>query len=505
MTAVMTDRNATIADQAFPEQWVICPEPFLSGREKAVDRLLYGVLHHHRIQLLSGPAGAGKSIALRRLEKRLRGRLLLICVDAAATADKTMLLRQLGNGINASTNGDGLDDAISERLRQLTDEGKSALLLIDNGDELDQDSLTALLALSQAGQPRPEAPLAVVIACSTGFAAERTADRRYWQGVALSALSLVGTGRYLQDRLSRVGIRGQRPFNRAVVEAIHAQTGGWPGAIDEQARATLSDSGPLLLSTEFRLSRRMRVTGLLLLLLVLAGLGWKFREPLRELGGSLTDDLRENLPAPASTPERSPEAAARLPVKTPPMPTGPGDTSASPLPVSAAMRTDLSPAAAQQSPAAEAISEPVPKPVPAKPSEPATEQTQQPAAPAPASEPESAPEQPLQPHSSGTSPAHAIVHLQSWIEAQPPNAWTLQVFTANSEAHLLNLTSSIGIAGDWAYYHINQNNKDWYTLLYGSFSSRKAALAASTSLKAKFGDVLPLNYARIHKRLGVDR
>ena len=512
----MNDNSATIADRAFPSEWITCPSPFLDGREKRVDRLLYGLFHHQRIQLLSGPAGAGKSIALRRLEKRLRDRLLTLFVDANDTHGQDALLRLIGDATGShfdaadSSNGNATSKltTISRRLQQLADDGQRVLLLVDNAEQLDADSLSSLLQLARTRQPATPAALGIVLACLPEFTAEHT-DRRHWEPVLLKPLSVAGTARYLQDRLSRAGIRGYGPLNRAMVEDIHAQSGGWPGNIDQQARKRLGDINRHLLNT--RMGRRRSPASLVILfaLAIIAALAWHNREPQRELNSATGIDTRQS----STTDNRGkPRATARVT-------TSPGTQSAA---HNADLTTNSRPGAIHRTPVApptahvgaETHTGPhttATAPAAAQKTTPPHRATQPGSPPAPpAAQPP--PASAVAPTASAPTPAAkpapsthrgSIVHRQNWIQQQPPGHWTLQAFTAHSESHLLNLITRSGINGDWAYYHIRQNNKDWYTLLYGSFASRNAALQASTTLKPLFGKPLLRNYRSIHKSLGI--
>lgn len=525
----MNDNSATIAGRAFPSEWVTCPAPFLESREKRVDRLLYGLFHHQRIQLLSGPAGAGKSIALRRLEKRLRDRLLTVCIDAADITDQRALLRQIGDATDShfgepgSARSDAASrvDAISRRLQQLADDGQRVVLLLDNAEQLDAASIGSLLELARTEQAPAAGALGVVLACLPEFTADHS-DRRHWEPVPLQPLSLAGTGHYLQQRLCRAGIRGHGPFNRAVVENIHAQSGGWPGNIDQQARETLGNASHNLLHTEIRFGRTARIITVLLGLLIMAALAWWYQQPLRDL---VTNATTTAAPAKTSSSAASTQTAAPSSLTAPSpqassdIPDEPNDNSASSTTLPAAQPIGepgnapaTTPESATETDSTETPSAAAEQTTPARqPNAPANSAAERTAEPPQASLPANttpatetaAPA--AQPKQAAPSVARgAILHLQSWIEQQPPKRWTLQVFTAHSESHVLNLVTRSGIAGDWAYYHLRQNDKDWYTLLYGSFSSRDAALKASPQLKSLFGDPLLRTYQGIHKSLGID-
>lgn len=281
-----------IASQAFPNDWPNGPEPFLRARDKTVDRLLHGVFHHRRIQLLSGPAGAGKRTALRRLRQRLDGRRTLVNLDADARdgapppADR--LADRLAAALAETTPGDG---PLRARLEELDRRGHTVLLLLEAGDRLPNATLQTLCDWCRD----PSLPLSVVLSCAPSLAAELAEDRRYWEPVPLHPLSRLGTARYLRGRLQRAGVQGDGPFTTEQVEEIHRRSGGWPGLIDPLARERVEQSDRRLLRTARRGSRGRLLLWIALLAAML--LAWQHRSALRLDAGELLQRLGQQLAA----------------------------------------------------------------------------------------------------------------------------------------------------------------------------------------------------------------
>lgn len=287
----MTANTSTsLVDQAFPEQWPIGPSPFLRGRDQLVDRLLYGVFHHRRTQLLSGPDGAGKTIALQRLQRRLRGRRTLVTLDGGEIEGQQGLLVSLCNALDQQPRPAKaiVSACLQARLKALADQGLAVVLLIDDGDTLSSEALDTICDWTRADGEHGRYPLTVVISCRPSLSERLVADPRYWQDLPLKPLSLLGTGRYLQQRLDHAGIRTPGPFDRAHTKAILQQSGGWPGAIDALARDRLLQEPRTVQRRRMRRPPgergqppRRNLSGLLLLLL-LALLAWWYRAPLLE-------------------------------------------------------------------------------------------------------------------------------------------------------------------------------------------------------------------------------
>jgi MSHA biogenesis protein MshM len=124
-------------------------------------------------------------------------------------------------------------DALHHRLIELAAQGKSTVLLIDEAQALPEETLEALRLLTNLeteqnkllqvvlfGQPELDATLA------------RHEFRQLLQRITFSyrlrPLDVTDTGRYLQERLSVAGYRGEPLFSNAAVRLLVRGSGGIP-------------------------------------------------------------------------------------------------------------------------------------------------------------------------------------------------------------------------------------------------------------------------------------
>ena len=70
----------------------------------------------------------------------------------------------------------------------------------------------------------------------------------------------------------------------------------------------------------------------------------------------------------------------------------------------------------------------------------------------------------------------------SWLMAQGPELFTIQVLGTENEALLRQQIKHGGLTSKVAYYKKSRDGIAWYSLLYGSYASRDAAVTASRSL-----------------------
>jgi outer membrane protein assembly factor BamD len=70
----------------------------------------------------------------------------------------------------------------------------------------------------------------------------------------------------------------------------------------------------------------------------------------------------------------------------------------------------------------------------------------------------------------------------SWLMAQGPELFTIQVLGTENEALLRQQIKNGGLTNKVAYYKKSRDGIAWYSLVYGSYTSRDAAVSASQSL-----------------------
>jgi len=132
-------------------------------------------------------------------------------------------------------------------------------------------------------------------------------------------------------------------------------------------------------------------------------------------------------------------------------------------------------------------------------------------APAPENEPAQPPESQQSsaapPPQTSAPPAQAAARVQTpaaitqtseiqgrdWISRQDPRRFTLQLASSLDEAAIIRLIHKQRIEQEAAYYSTRQNGRTWYSLVYGSFTSRSSAYQAMRNL--------PRSLRRDHPRI----
>lgn len=186
---------------------------------------------------VTGEVGTGKTLlcrALLNLLDRERYQLAYLPNPCLSPLDlRQALARELRIEAVESHDAMGLLDALHHRLIELAAQGKSSVLLIDEAQALPEDTLEALRLLTNLeteqhkllqvvlfGQPELDATLA-----RHEF---RQLRQRITFAYRLRPLDVTDTGRYLQERLSVAGYRGEPLFSPAAVRLLVRGSGGIP-------------------------------------------------------------------------------------------------------------------------------------------------------------------------------------------------------------------------------------------------------------------------------------
>ena len=186
---------------------------------------------------VTGEVGTGKTLLCRALLNLLdseRYQLAYLPNPCLSPLDlRQALARELRIEAVESHDAMGLLDALHHRLIELAAQGKSTVLLIDEAQALPEDTLEALRLLTNLeteqhkllqvvlfGQPELDATLA-----RHEF---RQLRQRITFAYRLRPLDVRDTGRYLQERLSVAGYRGEPLFSNAAVRLLVRGSGGIP-------------------------------------------------------------------------------------------------------------------------------------------------------------------------------------------------------------------------------------------------------------------------------------
>ena len=186
---------------------------------------------------VTGEVGTGKTLLCRALLNLLdteRYQLAYLPNPCLSPLDlRQALARELRIEDIESHDAMSLLDALHHRLIELAAQGKSTVLLIDEAQALRDDTLEALRLLTNLeteqhkllqvvlfGQPELDATLA-----RHEF---RQLRQRITFAYRLRPLDVTDTGRYLQERLSVAGYRGDPLFSPAAVRLLVRGSGGIP-------------------------------------------------------------------------------------------------------------------------------------------------------------------------------------------------------------------------------------------------------------------------------------
>ena len=210
------------------------------GHRRAMAYLEYGLHQGEGFIVITGEVGAGKTTLVRNLLRRVPADSVIAAqiVSTQVTADD--LLRLVAGSFQI--NGQGLDKSallqqLELRFRQMHDDGKRALLIVDEAQNLSPRAVEELRMLSNfqvgkrslvqsflVGQPefrdilqRPEM---------------RQLKQRVIASYHLGPLDANETQAYVEHRLGHVGWKQDPAFSADVFTRIHALTDGVPRRIN---------------------------------------------------------------------------------------------------------------------------------------------------------------------------------------------------------------------------------------------------------------------------------
>jgi DamX protein len=542
------------ADEAFLGFYQFSHDPFaprVPGFKffAAQRKPVLGQLHHlarysQLLLVVSGPEGSGKTLLRQALVASTNKQSVVsIVISAHGAEDSASLLRQVAQGLGMQS-----ADArsIQAQVVQLGLTGQEIYLLVDDAEALKPDALQALLALAQ-GNADGRAHVFLFGESSLIARLDDLGDggEECFHVIELQPYEEEETRAYLARRLEGAG-QGIEVLTDDQIADIHAQSEGWPGAINQVARETLIESMLAQRGSAKRAGFAFKLPKKHLLALVVVFVGvlaaW-----LMQGQGSKTGD--ESVPVaqtqgqpagqaapaeqaqPGAAQEGSPAvefSGSSQPLPLPlvgeaqPVIRGPlaqaagvedGDEAAVEAPGAAPLPepgTAAPIAAAPTPPVASAppvVTAPVATPAPAAPvaqPKPATAPTASAAKPPAAAKP-TAPATAKVDKPAASAPATSAAPGADWYRAQTGSAFTVQILGSASESSAQAFVRANG--DQYRYFKKVFQGKPLYVVTYGSFPSRSAAQAAIKSLPAKVqaGKPWPKTFASIQQEMGASR
>lgn len=516
-------------DEAFVEHYQFRHDPFAPrvpgfkfypAQRKPVLAQLHQLARYSALMLVvSGPLGSGKTLLRQALvASSNKQSVLCVVVSARQAGSSEALLRGFSQGLGGSSQDvDGLLGQVA-RLNQV---GQEVYLLVDDAERLQDEALATLRALA-VGDSDGRAHVFLFAESELLARLEAGGLSDSCQVQELQPYDLQETRGYLAQRLEGAG-QGLELLDEAQIEEIHAESGGWPGAINRVARDVLVEAMLAERPAETREGRGLSLPKkhLLALGVVVAGVALALAFKGREPGAASESAVAAQEAQPAA--EAAPANAGGPSIQFA------GDSQPLPLPLGgqgqALPREPLARAAgqtgAEELDAAHAAQPPVEAasvaaPLAAPPVEPLAVAAAEPAksAPAPvlASKPASAPpvEAPVKPVVAAAKPtveprpvaaAPAGGAVGSWYLSQAVGQYTLQLLGTAAEGTAQALVREGG--GDYRYFRKLHQGKPLYVVTYGRFATAEAAKAAVGALPARLqaGKPWPRTFASIQQEI----
>jgi len=459
-----------------------------------------------RIVLVTGPAGAGKSVVCEALLAELDPRTCAVNVSArqsdAYQRVLTAIVEAYGFEVEPGTGPQVMAELIAHHAIDLDAPSRRCVVVVDDAHELPLRDLHALLVLVDGSA------LTLVLAGAASLvAAVERIEAQFpidWLEIQLAGLSVDQVNAYLQWRAGASDRNA--PLTGTQAKELARRSRGLPGRL-EQLVARLQSAGGANGQARGPFGFPTRH------LIVLAALG------LLLVGVYVVGWIAEDLTTSATSTQRV-ETIAMPPLPTQPDATGDSaeqraeqqgaQQAAQPLASSQADTTE-SPAPAVTVPVA-------PRPIISRPasngSATATPQTAPKqvadatgaAAAKEVATPASAPGPAVGTQSTGQLPAAAATAPASatpspalggtrrgadWIRAQPAGSYTLQLVSLSSVERAQAYIAQQPDSDSFATYRLMRNGQLFHVVVYGAFATKAAADAAAARLPRTAGNVQP--------------
>lgn len=233
------------ADEAFLAHYQFSHDPFaprVPGFKffPAQRKPVLGQLHHlaRYSQLLLAvayPQGSGKTLLRQALVASTNKQAVQSIVIAQGVTGSDALLRQVALGLSVA-NADMR--SVLAQVGQLALTGQEVYLLIDDADQLDDSALKSVLALAAGNsEGRPHVFLFAEHGLLDRLEALSGGEESY-HAIELQPYGEDETREYLAQRLEGAG-QDIEVLTDEQIEDIHQRSGGWPGAINTEARELL--------------------------------------------------------------------------------------------------------------------------------------------------------------------------------------------------------------------------------------------------------------------------
>ncbi|SEO56832.1 AAA family ATPase [Aquisalimonas asiatica] len=221
-------------------------------RETRMNLLLQHLQVGERVVILEGDPGSGRTHLLHRILTRKDHGLQThaVTVEPEVTFTEILLgmLEQFQHAEPTASAPNRIRDYAAERITGMLRAGESPVLAVDDADRLEPAMLDNLLAFREEARIASGRTLSLLLIGSHRLAlqvAERDTEKRQSNPVAVSlhGLEPAATREFIRQALEADGDTAGHLLASLDIDAVHASSGGRPGAILQAARKQLAGGG----------------------------------------------------------------------------------------------------------------------------------------------------------------------------------------------------------------------------------------------------------------------
>ncbi len=426
------------------------------------------------IPLVKGETGAGKSTAISTLQAQASESWLLCRLDANPMLHPDQLMVRLARFFGLPDASDDIRDRLIRHFESLREEGRLAVIIIDDAEQLPPASLIALMRLQE--QRLGKSPICALVLFAQ-HSIERTLAMPQLQVVNLELFHMLDMPLlprehvlgYLQHMLEQEGLTDLLLLVKPKIETLFSMSRGLPGRLTPLILQAINEGVPVshTQSNRYSIGRVLAVSGIGLIVILML----LFQDKINQLFG-VGDPEPQLLTLPAQRPiEAQIEPSQELiePVQ---------DEIKSALDYATLPEAESVAAEAEQEKLEEmalstkentadlgerSLEEIVPEIAPAHIAEALLEEeiieTKAPEAAEPLT----------------TVSAGGAREGVEWAKRQVSSNFTLQLIGVGKLKSIEQFISMHGLKGDLYHIKMVRKGRPWYILLFGSYSDREAA------------------------------
>lgn len=464
-------------------------------RSQRINMLYHLAQNSELLLVVTGEPGSGKTSMLQHFIDMGDDAWRSCVVDANSMMNPEQLLIQIAEGFGLPQDSVNFDSGIEMLKRRLLDMKRSELisiLIIDDAHELPAASLTMLMKLSELSDEN-EGLLRIVLFSEPQLVeilnASSLKDVRYrvTHTLEMPVLNEQETINYIQHRLIVAGLKGTTAFTRNQLKRIYRLSGGIPGKINLYAHEILlGNQAKSSVKTNEGSSNRLRsASSMLIILVITLGITWFFTSDApHKLSQYLTEPGNTKHDA-VTKAQQTTKPLPLMPAKpiTPPAKIGVDNTHVITNNGTAENNKTNSPVNTY------ALRQPAPTKTDKSVIDKKSIALKKPAEIKPETKIETkaiAPPKPLVKKTTTNKTITSVIAkpvARSWIARQNPQHFTLQIMGSHEQASIAKVIHARKLSTNKAaILHTRLNSKDWFILVYGSYSSREKARASVASL-----------------------